>query len=339
MINGKDPYSGFSLVSEMFESVDVIRGFQSRAVAELSSAADIMFLTGEGSSVLFPARRAMDAAMSEGYQQSVFEEYASDAARYRLAEANTTVFIASNSGKTSECIRLRDVLRREGSNSRVIAITANPEAPLIDGVTGAYVLRCGPEEAVAATKSVIEQALFYDVLLRRMNGLPLPSFDTIANAFLESLELEVPQPVVQELAAAPVVYFAGKSDGVAAELALKTNEILRRASDYLPGTYAVHGIEEVMNAGDVLVWVDPPQEYEDKFSEVLSENVGVRIIAISTRETEFPTIQIPGGDGFDAYYQLAAGWNLLVEAGIATRIDLDTPTRSRKVGNEFTSAS
>jgi glucosamine--fructose-6-phosphate aminotransferase (isomerizing) len=40
--------------------------------------------------------------------------------------------------------------------------------------------------------------------------------------------------------------------------------------------------------------------------------------------------------GLDApYLQLMAGWNLLVEIGLATGIDLDKPERARKVGNEF----
>jgi glucosamine--fructose-6-phosphate aminotransferase (isomerizing) len=36
-----------------------------------------------------------------------------------------------------------------------------------------------------------------------------------------------------------------------------------------------------------------------------------------------------------AYLELAAGWNLLVEVGVQTGIDLDKPVRARKVGNEF----
>ena len=44
---------------------------------------------------------------------------------------------------------------------------------------------------------------------------------------------------------------------MAEELTLKTNEITRKSSDYLEGTYAVHGIEEVMNADEVVIWVEP----------------------------------------------------------------------------------
>jgi len=33
--------------------------------------------------------------------------------------------------------------------------------------------------------------------------------------------------------------------------------------------------------------------------------------------------------------ELAAGWNILVETGIALGINLDKAERARKVGNEF----
>ena len=47
-----------------------------------------------------------------------------------------------------------------------------------------------------------------------------------------------------------------RCDGVAEELTLKTNEITRKRSDFLEGTYAVHGIEEVMAPSDVVFVVD-----------------------------------------------------------------------------------
>ena len=49
----------------------------------------------------------------------------------------------------------------------------------------------------------------------------------------------------------------------------------------------------------------------------------------------FPTIIIPDGGQYAEYVQLAAGWNILVETGIALGINLDKPTRARKVGNEY----
>ena len=122
---------------------------------------------------------------------------------------------------------------------------------------------------------------------------------------------------------------------MAEELTLKTNEITRKPSDFLEGTYAVHGVEEVMNVEDVVLWIDPYEDSESKFDEVLVQGVGLTVIAISSRPTRFPTIQIPDAGDLSVYLQMAAGWNLLVETGIRLGINLDKPERARKVGNEF----
>ena len=75
----------------------------------------------------------------------------------------------------------------------------------------------------------------------------------------------------------------------------------------------------------------------DKFNEVLVEGIGLKVVAIATRETPFPTIRIPEGDDMNPYLFLCAGWNLLVEIGLSLNINLDKPQRARKVGNEFLS--
>jgi glucosamine--fructose-6-phosphate aminotransferase (isomerizing) len=49
----------------------------------------------------------------------------------------------------------------------------------------------------------------------------------------------------------------------------------------------------------------------------------------------FPTIIILDGDKYSEYIQLAAGWNILVETGLAIGINIDKPVRARKVGNEY----
>jgi glucosamine--fructose-6-phosphate aminotransferase (isomerizing) len=141
---------------------------------------------------------------------------------------------------------------------------------------------------------------------------------------------------VQRIASAGTIYWAGRNDGVAEELTLKTNEITRKPADYLEGTYAVHGVEEVMNADDVVIWVDSYHESEQKFEDVLVKGVGLSVVTIASRDTRFPTIRIPDAGDLSPFIQMAAGWNLLVEIGLSLGIDLDKPLRARKVGNEFT---
>jgi glucosamine--fructose-6-phosphate aminotransferase (isomerizing) len=150
----------------------------------------------------------------------------------------------------------------------------------------------------------------------------------------EALTVPIDPALVEKVARAGAIYFAGRNDGVAEELTLKTNEITRKKSDFLEGTYAVHGIEEVMNGDDVVIWVDPYPDAEAKFTDVLANGVGLTVIAIADRETSFPTIRMPASD-LPSYVAMAAGWNLLVEVGVTLGINLDKPVRARKVGNEF----
>ena len=90
-----------------------------------------------------------------------------------------------------------------------------------------------------------------------------------------------------------------------------------------------------MDKNEVLIWVDPFIEEEAKFKECLIDGVGMKIISLTSGSSPFPSITIPDGGEYREYIQLAAGWNLLVETGLALGIDLDKPVRARKVGNEF----
>jgi glucosamine--fructose-6-phosphate aminotransferase (isomerizing) len=151
----------------------------------------------------------------------------------------------------------------------------------------------------------------------------------------EALTINIDRDLVDIASRASTIYFAGYNDGVAEELTLKTNEITRKKSDFLEGTYAVHGIEEVMEKNDIVIVIDPIEEEIEKLREVLEEGVGLKIVAIADRETPFTTIRVPSAGEMNPFIFLAAGWNLLVEIGLSLGINLDKPERARKVGNEF----
>ena len=156
---------------------------------------------------------------------------------------------------------------------------------------------------------------------------------------LQALKTPIPQGIVQAAANAGTIYFAGLNDGVAEELTLKTNEIASRKADFLEGTYAVHGIEEVMEPTDVVFVIDPIEEEIAKFQKVLVDGVGLKVVAIATRPTPFETILLPDAGEMNPFLFLAAGWNVLVEIGLSLGVNFDQPRRARKVGNEFTGCS
>jgi len=90
-----------------------------------------------------------------------------------------------------------------------------------------------------------------------------------------------------------------------------------------------------MDKNDIVFVVDPIDEEIEKFQDVLVKGVGLNVVAIADRETPFTTIRVPSAGEMNPYLYLCAGWNLLVEIGLAIGINLDKPERARKVGNEF----
>jgi glucosamine--fructose-6-phosphate aminotransferase (isomerizing) len=331
----EEKYNKYALVKEMMETPQIISGFKPEVAAKFADAVRKhkgLFLTGEGSSRIFPAKRAIYAFHKKGLTIPVVTEGCTQAEEYNLSDY--VVFAASNSGQTKEVVRLTTALKKQ-KHPAVFGLTANPKTKLEEIVSGTHILTCGKEDAVAATKSVIEQGLFYDSLLRIVNGEKMEGLKGLAKQTDIALTTSIDPAITEIISKASMIYFAGRNNGVAEELALKTNEITRKKSAYLEGTFAVHGIEEVMDKSEVLIWIEPFSTEQEKFSECLVKGVGMNIIAVSTKKTIFPTIIIPEGGQYAEYIQLAAGWNILVETGIALGINLDKPTRARKVGNEY----
>ena len=333
----KDPnYSKFALVQEMMQTVEVVKNFNpnlTKGIAEEIKSSGKLLLTGEGSSRIFPAKNAMRKAMTWGLDMSISTDGSRQSAQYDLSKL--AVFCASNSGRTKEVVLLAKKLAAIG-NAKRFALTANNDTLLEKECKKTFVLNCGWEQAVAATKSVIEQALFYESILWHIQSIDKMAECSKLPAFIEeALTLPISKEIIHLAVNAPTIYFAGYNDGVAEELTLKTNEITRKKSDFLEGTYAVHGIEEVMDKDDIVFVIDPMEEEIEKFQEVLVEGVGLKVVAIADRDTPFTTIRVPSSGEMNPYVFLSAGWNLLVEIGLALDIDLDKPERARKVGNEF----
>jgi glutamine---fructose-6-phosphate transaminase (isomerizing) len=335
-MDSSDTYRQFELVKEMMQTPEIVRGFQLTGVEEVVEAIKSrgkLLLTGEGSSRIFPAKNAIYSELVRGGKLHVVTEGARQAAQYELADY--VVFAASNSGSTKEAIALLDQLTAAG-HRQMYGLTAREATTLANYAGQTFVLKCGWEQAVAATKSVAEQALFYQELLARVRGESIAGqLEATADAVQQALTLAIDESITQAIANADTIYFAGKNNGVAEELTLKTNEITRKKSDFLEGTYAVHGIEEVMTAQDVVIVIDPFEQELQKLQETLAEGVGLKVITVSTKPTMFPGLVVPQVGELQNFVYLAAGWNILIEVGLRLGVNLDKAQRARKVGNEF----
>lgn len=335
-MNTEEKYMKFKLVKEMLETPGIISSFKledvDSIIAKIKGKA-ALFLTGEGSSRIFPAKNAIMHAMRSGMNINFATEGGYQASEYDLSEF--VVFGASNSGRTKEVIGLFNKLKKEGNEDR-FGLTANKDTTLESLSAQTFILKCGKEDAVAATKSVAEQALFYQVLLSRIQGVCLcEKIAKLGDAIKAALTVDIDPEITKAIAGAGTIFFAGRNDGVAEELTLKTNEITRKKSDYLEGTYLVHGVEEVMNSDDVVILIDPFEGELASIEKLIAKGVGMKVFAVSTKQTNFPTIIVEDCGPLTNYVSLAAGWNILVEVGVALGIDLDKPERARKVGNEF----
>ena len=163
-------YSQYALVREMMDTVEIVKNFnvnQTKNVAAQIGSVGSLLLTGEGSSRIFPAKNTLRKGLKWGTNLQIFTDGSRQASQYNLSKS--AVFCASNSGKTKEVVLLAKKLGSEGNPYRY-ALTANQNTMLEEACKEAFVLTCGWEQAVAATKSVIEQALFYESILWHLNG-------------------------------------------------------------------------------------------------------------------------------------------------------------------------
>lgn len=331
-----EKYANYALVQEMMGTIDTVKKFDpsvTREIAEIVKKSQRLYLTGEGSSRIFPAKNAMRKAKRWGMDTNIQTDGSRQSYEYDLSKY--TVCCASNSGRTKEVILLAKKLLEAGKKD-VFGLTACNDTMLSKNCVSTHILNCGWEQAVAATKSVVVQALYYESILWNVrNEDKSAELKKLPSLIEQALTLSIPSDIVKYVMNAETIYFSGYNDGVAEELTLKTNEITRHKSDFLEGTYAVHGIEEVMMPNDIVFVIDPIEAEIEKFQEVLEKGVGLKVVAIADHDTPFETIKVPQAGDFKPYVMLCAGWNLLVEIGLAFGIDLDKPDRARKVGNEL----
>ena len=335
-MNLKDnKYAQYYLCREMMDTVEVIRKFNPATADFIAASAQktghILF-SGEGSSRIMPAKNAIRKALRFGIDTMVHTEGSHQASEYKLD--NYTVLLDSNSGRTKETLMLAKQLKDAG-HKEFYGVTANADTPLEEVCEKTVVLSCGWENAVAATKSVVEQTLLFESVIWKLAGKDIrPELNALADKVEKAITLSIPAEVINWVRDAKTIYFAGMNDGVTEELTLKTNEITRRKSDFLEGTYALHGIEEVMEDGDIVFVVEPIESEYEKYQKVFS-GANVHVVAIDTKPTPFTTVVVPEAGDLQAYVYLAAGWNTLVEIAQADGINLDKPNRARKVGNEM----
>lgn len=328
---------------EMLETEQVVSNFDfnlTRDLAEKIGNSRIIF-TGMGSSLIFPGKHAINRAMKLGISNRVEAFFASDLFQYEDF-SDTYVLLCSNSGKTKEVILLLDYIKSKGA--KCVAITAVADSILAQRSDEKIILTCGFEKGVAATKSVVEQALVYDSLihhLAKIQGKEI-DFDLLKNelkktafAIKNNINLKIKDTLLEKLANSKNYFIVGLDNGMAEEITLKSYEISRKMALFYPDTHIVHGVEEAIEEGFAIIF--RPSNFKDYISdfEKFSGKTNCQLIGVDNHDL-IPGVKIEISDGtFVNYCLLAAGWGILRNVANKLNLDIDHPEKASKVGNPF----
>lgn len=334
----------FQTEKEMLEGAEVFKAFElseTETLAEEIEGERIIF-AGMGSSILFPAKNAKNRAFQLNIKNKVEVFFASellDCSKF----PDTYVILISNSGMTKETILLLNHLKK--TKTKFAAITAVADSLLAKKSKNKIIMGCGFESGVAATKSVMEQALILDSLIfniaknygAKVSFIKLrKSLADASEKILSNITLRLPEFMLEALSKADSLYFAGSNEGVGDEVALKAHEIARIHSYFYPATHIVHGIEESIKANPIILF--EPCKFKPFIADFkkFSNTTGCNLFGIDAKEnSEIDTLIIKSNELFNNYCLLAGGWGVLRNVANELRIDMDKPKKAVKVGNPY----
>ena len=170
-----------------------------------------------------------------------------------LDMTGSTVLALSQSGRTPDVVEYLERTRRNGAFT--VAITNDPSSALADAADAVLPLEAGPEHAVAATKTYMNQVAALGLLAAHAAGIG-PRFADDLRAGAAAIEQLV--PAVREVITNVAVSFAyagrmfvvgrGAEFATAREIALKLLETCRVAAEPLTATDLAHGPVAALDA-------------------------------------------------------------------------------------------
>lgn len=322
-----------NLELEIKEGVDFLGKFKSQQVLNfVCQIKSPILIAAMGSSYYLPAGRA--ESLLSGFEKHADIRFilASEGYNINPKSWNSLVLI-SNSGKTREILTLAEKFPQE----KIFAITGDRNSPLAKMSSHVYELQTGKEKAVAATKSIVEQTLVCESLIRFMaeeKNFTRIDLAPISKAMRNNFRKEIPAALLVNISGARTVYFVGGISGVGEEIALKFVELAKKKAKFIPGTQILHGAEEVIEKGDVvfLLFADRYKKYYDRFKEMKAKT-GCHVYSIGS-DVSFADIslEIELISGFKPYCMLPYFWNILARFAQLKGFSLDKGEKIAKVG-------
>ncbi len=228
-------------------------------------------------------------------------------------DKNTLVIAVSQSGETADVTE--GVKRARANGAQVISIV-NRFNSLLSRMSNATIyLNCGPEIAVAATKSLLSQlAIFYLLSFTMVNQFDkaVSNLKNVSEELAKTLKLNGTK--LEELAerfkdAKDFYYIArGINFPIASEAALKLKEISYIHAEGLPAGELKHGTLALIEEGTPVVAICPNDyTFHETLSNVMEAKArGAFIIGVSDKEDEVYDFWIKIPPVNDLFYPLVS---------------------------------
>jgi len=228
-------------------------------------------------------------------------------------DKNTLVIAVSQSGETADITE--GVKRARANGAQVISIVNRFNSLLSRMSDDTIYLNCGPEIAVAATKSLISQlAIFYLLSFTMVNQFDkaVNNLKNVSEELAKTLRLNGTK--LEELAekfkdARDFYYIArGINFPIASEAALKLKEISYIHAEGLPAGELKHGTLALIEEGTPVVAICPKDyTFHETLSNVMEAKArGAFIIGVSDEEDEVYDFWIKIPPVNDLFYPLVS---------------------------------
>ncbi|MCI5059938.1 MAG: SIS domain-containing protein [Alphaproteobacteria bacterium] len=352
-------YAQTHTFKEIEQAFNLVAGFDWHSADLLRQAIEAssgqLHIAGIGSSVNFPVQNFIHLASRSPETAHINVRLLHDQEVIEASHENTSVLFISNSGATGEIIDPAKALQEAG-HPHLYAMTTLPDSSLAQ-ICGdnTILLACDKENAIAATKTVLGQALLLQATLFPQENFTRDIMQELSAHLREVFETGLEPELIERLTHARSVRLVGTNDGAMKELNLKLTEACStrerpmnvhhyNQSEILHGPHQGFFISPekdrhtAQDETDIVLLFDPPENRQELLQSTLENKTGVNVWAIASQDTVFKTIQIPQFNRaeFRGYTKLVAGWKLMMEIAQAKQIppqDLDKPARLTKVVN------
>ena len=325
---------------EMLEGVQVIKDFNEttnldsifQVIDQHSTSAESdrptrLYVVGEGSSRAIPA----NLAVKQGLDMDNVEVLGGSCTEVEDIHEEDIVVIMSNSGETDTAIQLAD--RANASGALTISVTTNETSSLATKCEHLVHLKCGKEEAVGATKSVVEQILVaYEITMGKDKK---PDYDQVSQDFQSLLTQSISPDILRQLSLARELIIVGKQ-GIHKEANLKVAETIGVPVRTIDSPDLLHGDEETFQDHNCVLIFDPDPEKVEKIEKLISSRIPVFYVTSEGLSQSIPEDRVINiehdSPDLQPLMNLAAVQNILVRLAIYKGSNC-TPKHARKVGD------